>query len=67
MLNLVSLWKRTPNGKKLKARMEKPKENKGLFWDHVNKTFYRWHELKLLMQERRLKENETKQNKESGN
>ena len=47
--------------------MEKPKENKGLFWDHVNKTFYRWHELKLLIQERRLKENETKQNKESGN
>ena len=36
--------------------MEKPKENKGLFWDHVNKRFYRWHELKLLMQERRLKE-----------
>jgi len=47
--------------------MEKPKENKGLFWDHVNKRFYRWHELKLLIQERRLKENETKQNKESGN
>ena len=42
--------------------MEKPNENKGLFWDHINKTFYRWHELKLLMQERRLNKNE-KQNK----
>ena len=67
MLNSASTWKKILRGKKLKVRMEKPKENKGLFWDHVNKRFYRWHELKLLMQERRLKENETKQNKESGN
>ena len=28
---------------------------KGWFWDDVNKRFYRWHELKLLMQERKLK------------
>tara|TARA_R100001443_G_C3246247_1_gene152036 strand:+ start:92 stop:220 length:129 start_codon:yes stop_codon:yes gene_type:complete len=25
------------------------------FWDNVNKRLYRWHELKLLMQERELK------------
>lgn len=42
--------------------MEKLKQNKGWFWDDVNKRFYRWHELKLLLQERKLKENE-KQNK----
>jgi hypothetical protein len=36
---------------------------KGMFWDDVNKRFYRWHELKLLLQERELKKkNETKQN-----
>tara|TARA_R100000773_G_scaffold17209_1_gene15692 strand:+ start:2751 stop:2894 length:144 start_codon:yes stop_codon:yes gene_type:complete len=35
--------------------MQKTKTNKGLFWDHVNKKFYRWHELKVLMQERELK------------
>tara|TARA_R100001460_G_scaffold25438_3_gene51154 strand:- start:22 stop:168 length:147 start_codon:yes stop_codon:yes gene_type:complete len=36
--------------------MQKTKtNNKGLFWDHVNKQFYRWHELKLLMQERKIK------------
>lgn len=35
---------------------------KGWFWDDVNKRFYRWHELKLLLQERKLKENE-EQNK----
>lgn len=28
---------------------------KGNFWDDVNKRFYRWHELKLLMQEREIK------------
>jgi len=28
---------------------------KGLFWDDVNKRFYRWYELKLLMQEREIK------------
>ena len=35
---------------------------KGMFWDDVNKRFYRWHELKLLMQERELKkkQNDTK-------
>jgi len=42
--------------------MEKPKQNKGWFWDDVHKRFYRWHELKLLLQERKLKENE-EQNK----
>jgi hypothetical protein len=36
---------------------------KGMFWDDVNKRFYRWHELKLLLQERELKKkNETEQN-----
>jgi hypothetical protein len=28
---------------------------KGWFWDDVNKQMYRWHDLKLLMQERELK------------
>ena len=28
---------------------------KGNFWDDVNKRFYRWYELKLLLQERELK------------
>ncbi len=28
---------------------------KGKFWDDVNKRFYRWHDLKLLLQERELK------------
>jgi hypothetical protein len=38
-------------------------DSKGMFWDDVNKRFYRWHELKLLLQERELKKkNETKQN-----
>jgi hypothetical protein len=31
------------------------KDQKGNFWDDVNKRFYRWHELKLLLQERELK------------
>lgn len=31
------------------------KDQKGKFWDDVNKRFYRWHELKLLLQERELK------------
>jgi len=38
---------------------------KGWFWDHVNKRFYRWHELKLLMQERKLKGYNKKSNEES--
>lgn len=29
--------------------------HKGWFWDHVNKTFYRWHDLQLLMREREIK------------
>jgi hypothetical protein len=33
---------------------------KGMFWDDVNKRFYRWHELKLLLQERELKKNGTR-------
>jgi len=28
---------------------------KGLYWDDVNKRYYRWYELKLLMQERKFK------------
>ncbi len=28
---------------------------KGMFWDDVNKRYYRWHDLVLLMQERELK------------
>jgi len=35
---------------------ENKKDNPGWYWDHINKRFYRWHELKLLMQERKLKE-----------
>ncbi len=26
-----------------------------MFWDDVNKRYYRWHDLVLLMQERELK------------
>ncbi len=33
---------------------------KGMFWDDVNKRCYRWHELKLLLQERELKKNGTR-------
>jgi hypothetical protein len=33
---------------------------KGMFWDDVNKRFYRWHELKLLLQERKLKKDGTR-------
>ena len=28
---------------------------KGWHWDDVNKKFYRWHDLKLLLQEREIK------------
>jgi len=28
---------------------------KGMFWDDVNKRYYRWHDLVLLMKERELK------------
>ena len=28
---------------------------KGMFWDDVNKRYYRWHDLELLMKERELK------------
>ena len=35
-------------------------DNKGWFWDHVNKQYYRWHELQLLMNERELKKKQTK-------
>jgi hypothetical protein len=40
--------------------MEGLYDYKGWFWDDVSKRFYRWHELKILMQERELK----KQNNE---
>jgi hypothetical protein len=40
--------------------MEGLYDYKGWFWDDVNKRFYRWHELKILMKERELK----KQNNE---
>jgi hypothetical protein len=35
-------------------------DSKGMFWDDVNKRFYRWHELKLLLQERELKKDGTR-------
>lgn len=39
------------------------KHYKCKFWDDVNKRYYRWHDLMLLLQERELKKkNETKQN-----
>jgi hypothetical protein len=28
---------------------------KGWFWDDVNKEYYRWHELELLIKEREIK------------
>ena len=40
---------------------EKPKyrckcdNNPGWYWDHVNKTFYRWYDLMLLYKERERK------------
>jgi hypothetical protein len=34
---------------------------KGMFWDDVNKTYYRWHELQLLMQEREIKKQKAKE------
>lgn len=36
--------------------VENKKDYPGWYWDDVNKRFYRWYELKLLMQERELKE-----------
>jgi hypothetical protein len=35
--------------------MEQSQNHKGWYWDHVNKQMYRWHDLRLLMQERKLK------------
>ena len=35
-------------------------DNKGWFWDHINKRMYRWHELELLMKERDLKKKQAK-------
>jgi hypothetical protein len=34
---------------------------KSMFWDDINKRFYRWHELKLLMQEREVKKQKAKE------
>lgn len=36
-------------------------DNKGWYWDHVNKQMYRWHDLRLLMQERGLKKQKAKE------
>jgi hypothetical protein len=33
---------------------------KGMFWDDINKRFYRWHELNLLIKEREIKKNANK-------
>ena len=33
---------------------------KGMFWDDINKQFYRWHELELLTKEREIKKNADK-------
>ena len=35
--------------------MEVLNDYKGWFWDDVNQRMYRWHDLRLLMQERELK------------
>jgi hypothetical protein len=43
-------------GKLIYGGFEEPWDYKGLYWDDVNKRFYRWHELKLLWQEREIKE-----------
>ncbi len=40
-------------------------DNKGWFWDDVNKRMYRWHELELLMKERELKKQQDKKNAEN--
>ena len=44
--------------------MEQSQDYKGWFWDDVNQKMYRWHDLRLLMQERELKK---KNNEESRN
>jgi|TARA_R110000744_G_scaffold166877_1_gene284170 hypothetical protein len=38
---------------------------KGWFWDDVNKRMYRWHELELLMKERKLKKQQDKKDAEN--
>ena len=35
---------------------------KGWFWADVNQRMYRWHELDLLMKERRFKEEKDRKN-----
>ena len=35
--------------------MEGLYDYKGWFWDDVNKRIYRWHELEILMKERKIK------------
>lgn len=35
--------------------MEGLYDYKGWFWDDVNKRMYRWHELEILLQERKIK------------
>jgi|TARA_R110002020_G_scaffold202084_1_gene405061 hypothetical protein len=41
---------------------EDDKEQKGWFWDDINRRYYRWYELKLLMQEREIKAKREKSN-----
>ena len=36
---------------------------KGWFWDDVNKRMYRWHELEILMKERKIKKEREDANK----
>ncbi len=33
---------------------------KGWFWDDTNKRMYRWHDLELLMKERKIKNEQSK-------
>jgi hypothetical protein len=37
--------------------MELSNVYKGWFWDDVNQRMYRWHDLELLMKERKLSKN----------
>jgi|TARA_B110000977_G_scaffold26113_1_gene32421 hypothetical protein len=39
--------------------MELSNVYKGWFWDDVNQRMYRWHDLELLMKERKLSKNKT--------
>ena len=45
--------------------MEQSQDYKGWYWDDVNKQMYRWHDLRLLMQERELKKKNNEEFKNS--